>query len=188
MNKIKFTKKEFQRTINEVVIVEGKTDTQKLQKLFNVKTIETNGSALNKQTINLIKQAATKYGVILFFDPDYQGNKIRKEVAKHLDVYKECFIQQKDIKPNMKKFGVAEASDEAIINAFENHVTNFSNYKESLSWIDYLNFNLDTKEKRLKVCNYLNISYANHKQLFKKLNLLGIDSDKLGSILEHEQQ
>ena len=65
MNKIKFTKKEFQRTINEVVIVEGKTDTQKLQKLFNVKTIETNGSALNKQTINLIKQAATSLRILL---------------------------------------------------------------------------------------------------------------------------
>lgn len=38
-------------TIKQVVVVEGKTDTNHLKKLFNVNTIETNGSALNKKPL-----------------------------------------------------------------------------------------------------------------------------------------
>ena len=41
-------------TINAVVIVEGKTDTNKLKKLFDVQTIETNGLNLKKETIDFI--------------------------------------------------------------------------------------------------------------------------------------
>ena len=78
--------------IQQVIVVEGKTDTNHLKKLFNVDTIETNGSALNSCTLNLIKKAAETKGVILFLDPDYTGNLIRKKISQHLDKFDEAFI------------------------------------------------------------------------------------------------
>ncbi|WP_052663988.1 ribonuclease M5 [Mycoplasmoides alvi] len=184
MSNSKQNSNQIKETIKEIIIVEGKTDTQKLQKLFNVKTIETNGSALTKETINLIKRAAETVGVILFFDPDYQGNKIRKLVSQHLNFYKECFIKVEDIKKDSEKKGIAEANDEAIIFALKNYVTNSFKNEEIITWNEYLNLNLNSKEKRIKVCNYLKISYANHKQLFKKLNLLGINFNEIQNFLD----
>ncbi|WP_052663091.1 ribonuclease M5 [Mycoplasmoides pirum] len=186
MSTIKRSSKQ-RKTIKEVVVVEGKTDTQKLQKLFNVETIETNGSDLTKLKINLIKKASKNQGVILFLDPDYQGNKIRKQIAQHLDSYKECFIKISDVDSKSKKIGIAEANDDAIIDALKNHITNISNI-QSISWNDYLNFELNNKNKRLVICNFLKIPYSNHKQLFKKLNLLGITKEELGKIVNERKE
>ena len=44
------------KQIQEVVVVEGKTDTNKLKSLFHVDTIETNGSEISIQTLGLIKK------------------------------------------------------------------------------------------------------------------------------------
>ena len=41
--------------IKQVIVVEGKTDTNHLKKIFDVDTIETNGSAISKSTLNLMK-------------------------------------------------------------------------------------------------------------------------------------
>lgn len=183
MSSNKEFKKNIQKIIPEIIVVEGKTDTQKLQKLFNVRTIETNGSALNQDTIELIKLAAKTSGVILFLDPDYQGNKIRKTIAQHLNSYKECFISKNDIKNN-EKIGIAEATDEAIIKALNSYVINDTTKMNNISWSDYLELNLNTKSKRLKLCNLLNIGYANHKQLFKKLNLINISLKELKKLIK----
>ena len=149
--------------IKEVVVVEGKTDTTHLKRLFDVQTIETNGSAINKKTMSLISQAAKNVGVILLLDPDSTGELIRKKIASNLTEYKQAFIKQN--KWNTKKIGVCEADDEAIIEAIKNVTTFVNNY-----------------DNRLKLCNKLKISYCNHKQLYKRVNLLGITFDELSSM------
>jgi ribonuclease M5 len=118
------------KRINEVIIVEGKTDTNRLHKLFDVDTIETNGSALSIKTINLIKSTAKQRPIILFLDPDGPGEKIRRKLEQHLTKYKQAFIA----KPQSfnKKIGIAHASDEEIINALMN-VINFDQFKQSIT-------------------------------------------------------
>ena len=44
------------KRIKEVIVVEGKTDTQVLKSLFDVDTIETHGSAIDDHVISLIKE------------------------------------------------------------------------------------------------------------------------------------
>ena len=53
------------KTIKEVVIVEGKTDTATIQKLFDVQTIETHGLAIDDAVLDLIEQAQKSRGVIV---------------------------------------------------------------------------------------------------------------------------
>ena len=57
------------KRIKEIVIVEGKTDTQLLKELYDVDTIETHGLALNDKTLELIKEASLTRGVIVLTDP-----------------------------------------------------------------------------------------------------------------------
>lgn len=164
------------KNIKEIIVVEGKSDSAKLKQLFNVNTIETNGLALTNKKINDIKKLSQNNGLIFFLDPDGPGEKIRKKLIEFFPNSKHCFISRNDIPLESKKIGVAEANDLAIIKALENAVT-FNKLNESISWEQYLYLELDSKSKRIDLCNKLNISYCNHKQLFQRLNMLNLSFD-----------
>ncbi len=163
--------------IQQVVVVEGKTDTNHLKRLFNVDTIETNGSALNSCTLNLIKKAAKTRGVILFLDPDYTGNLIRKKISQHLDKFDEAFIIKDSWKT--KKIGVNEASDVEIINALKNVIKFTKQDIQTITCQQYNKLNINTYNKRNKICKMYNIPYCNNKQLLKRLNMLKITYKEL---------
>ncbi|MDR2462030.1 MAG: ribonuclease M5 [Mycoplasmataceae bacterium] len=168
------------REIKEIVVVEGKTDTEKLKKNFIVETIETNGSRISKKTIELIKKVNLERGVILFLDPDGSGEKVRRILENNLENFKQAFIKKRNKK--VKKVGVAEASDDEIINAIEN-VATFQKNKQSLSWKEYLELNIDSKLKRTIICENYNMSYCNNKQLFKRLNMISKTKNDVKKIL-----
>lgn len=168
--------------IIQTIVVEGKSDLNKIKSLFNVDVITTNGSDINDEKINLIKRINENNGIILFLDPDYVGEKIRKIITNKLKNVKQCFITSDDMIPGSKKIGVAEATDEAIINAL-NKVIEFNESNSSLSLNEFNSLHIDNKEKRIQICNSLNISYCNGKQLFKRLNMMGITKFQLENIL-----
>ncbi|MDE5651471.1 MAG: ribonuclease M5 [Ureaplasma sp.] len=168
--------------IRQTIVVEGKSDLDKIKSLFNVDVITTNGSDINKEKLNLIKKINENNGVILFLDPDYAGEKIRKIITNELKTVKQCFIAPEDMIEGSKKIGIAEASNEAIINAL-NKVIEFDKCKSSLSLNEYNSLRIDNKNKRINICKSLNISYCNNKQLFKRLNMMGIKKSQLESIL-----
>lgn len=172
-------------TINAVVIVEGKTDTNKLKKLFDVQTIETNGLNLKKETIDFIIETSKIKPIILFLDPDGPGEKIRKKLQDYLSSSINVFINKKDIDFSKKKIGVAEAYDQAIIDAFKNYVV-FDKQNNSISWQEYLNLKLNTKILRKKVCDYFHISECNNKQLFKRLNMMNIKYEQVLKVINNE--
>lgn len=172
------------KTINGVVVVEGKTDTAKLKSLFDVQTIQTNGSAIDLKTINLLKQIGLNNKIYLFLDPDGPGEKIRKTLNAELDNTINVFITKKDIAKSSKKFGVAEASSESIYQAFENAVE-FKKQQSSISWEQYLDLECNSKHKREIICNLLKISLCNHKQLYKRLNMIGLSYKQIKELI-HE--
>ncbi|WP_027121811.1 ribonuclease M5 [[Mycoplasma] imitans] len=183
MSKITRSKEYSKRyRINEIIIVEGKTDTVKLKSLFDCETIETNGSEISDQTINLIKELSLSRGVILFLDPDYQGKKIRARLIKELKQYKEAFIDLDQLKDSKKK-GIAEANDQVILSAFNNLISFDECIKKSITWEEYLSLDLNTKNKRLQLCNKLNIPYGNNKSLFRYLNLLKKNFSELKKLI-----
>lgn len=172
------------KIIKEVIIVEGKSDTNKIQKLFNVSTYETSGMALNKKKIDFIKKIANSKGVILFFDPDYTGEKIRNTLIQEIPNCKNCFL---DVNSSFPKFshkkGVAEANDDSIIKSLSK-VATFDSKNSSISWDEYLSLDIISKKQRNAICDYLNIGPANNKQLFKRLNMLNIDLQTIKNIFD----
>lgn len=170
--------------IKETIVVEGKTDLNKIKRLFNANVITTNGSDCTSKTINIIKKCNEKNGVILFLDPDYVGEQIRKKISNQIPNAKHAFIDSKFINVNKPKNGIAEMSDQIIINALNNVITLYTE-NNSISLNEFNSFQINSKNKRINICNNLNISYCNNKQLFRRLNMLGINAKQLEQIINN---
>ncbi|MGL5246017.1 MAG: ribonuclease M5 [Mycoplasmoidaceae bacterium] len=167
------------KIIKEVILVEGKNDSKKIKKIFpNIETFETNGYDITKQKINLIKKINDTRGIICFLDPDRVGKKIRDILIKEIPNLKHAFITIDDIDSKSEKKGIAEAKDDSIKKALNNFFYPLEE-KPKISWEEYLSLDLNTKEKRLELCNKLEIPYYNHKQLFNILNIINISYENL---------
>jgi ribonuclease M5 len=161
------------KKIKEIVVVEGKTDTQVLKQLFDVETIETHGLGLDDKTLEYIKEVNETRGVIVLTDPDYPGTKIRNMIKEVVPSCKHAFVNRKDA-IGEKKLGIAEARKEAIIQALEN-VVSFKENSESISWEEFIDLDIiGHKDKRMKIYETFHLGYGNVKTLFKRLNMVGI--------------
>lgn len=169
--------------IKEVIVVEGKTDTAVIKKLFDADTIETNGLAIDDRTLDLIEQANLKRGVIVLTDPDYPGMRIRNIIIERVPNIKQAFVDKKDA-IGEKKLGIAEAREEAIIEALKNVVT-FTKDVETITWQEFISLDIiGDKKRRMKVYDLFHLGYGNAKTLFKRLNMAQITKqdilEKLG--------
>lgn len=81
--------------IREVIVVEGKNDTNVLQQYFDCETIETHGTSLDAQTLALIRLAQQRRGVIIFTDPDHPGEYIRRRVNEARAWLQECVYRER---------------------------------------------------------------------------------------------
>lgn len=169
--------------INEVIVVEGKTDTQVLKSFLDVDTIETGGSAISKETLEYIKTTSLSRDIIVMTDPDYPGMQIRNKIIEVVPQCKHAFVHKKNaIKKH--KVGIAEASKEAILEALENVVT-FKENNESITWQEFIELDIiGNKQRRLKVYDTFHLGYGNVKTLFKRLNLVGISAKQIKEALE----
>ncbi|WP_339020884.1 ribonuclease M5 [Spiroplasma endosymbiont of Atherix ibis] len=172
--------------IKQVVIVEGSTDTAKLKKIFgnnNIDTIETNGTALSKNTLNLIFDVNKTRGVIIFTDPDGPGLRIRDIINTYLDF--KCFnaFINKKLINNSKKIGIAEANEENIREALSNLIV-FDSSTLSITWEEFLNNNFFKPEFRKKIAEkYKWSEKINSKILFKWINLINLNVEDIKKII-----
>ncbi|MFZ0075542.1 MAG: ribonuclease M5 [Exiguobacterium undae] len=102
------------KRLKEVIVVEGRDDTTRLQEVFDVDTIETNGSAVNEQTLQRIAKALERRGVIVFTDPDFPGDRIRARINERVPGCKQAYLPRADAKDKRGKIGVEHASPQAI--------------------------------------------------------------------------
>ena len=176
------------KKIKEIIVVEGKSDTALLKELFEVDTIETHGLALDKKTLELIKEANKTRGVIVLTDPDFPGNKIRDQIQTVVPNCKHAFVSKKDA-TGKKKLGIAEANKEAVVLALENMVS-FDVDNQSITWHEFIDLDIiGNKQRRLLVYDLFNLGYGNVKTLFKRLNMVGISKeDVLKKLDEHKER
>ncbi|PMC80207.1 ribonuclease M5 [Aerococcus viridans] len=185
------------KVIKQVIVVEGKSDTQRLKRLYHVTTIETNGSAVDQATLHEIKQAQELHGVIVFTDPDISGTKIRQAVVDAVPGVQHAFIERSEAKPHHKgSLGVEHASDLAIEKALANvYQLADSSASHDLTLIakkDLMALRLigtpDAKDRRAYLSSQLHLGYVNGKQLAKRLALFQISLDQVAKVLENYQK
>ena len=165
--------------IQEVIVVEGKDDTKRIKMAVNADTIETRGSAISDETLDQIAKLQEKRGVIVFTDPDYSGEKIRKTIREAVPGVKHAFLKRKDAVPvHQGSLGVEHASPEVIREALKNLYTEVPDApamisRETLAAKGLIN-GPAAKKRRELLGEILNIGYTNGKQLYKRLRLFEI--------------
>lgn len=179
-------KEEVGLRIKEVIVVEGKDDTTAIKRSVEADTIETNGSAISKETLIKIQHAQDKRGVIVFTDPDYPGRRIRAIIEEHVQGVKHAFLsKEKTIAKNGKGLGIEHAKDEDIRGALANVYTPKSDVDVTPSiplevLVDgKLIGHPNSKERRTRLGELLKIGYTNGKQLQKRLSIFQISIQQL---------
>lgn len=82
--------KNIKKTVKEVIVVEGRDDTAAIKRAIDADTIETHGFGIRRTTWELIENASRERGIIIFTDPDYSGNEIRRRLKERFPEAKEA--------------------------------------------------------------------------------------------------
>ena len=176
--------------IKEIIVVEGKDDTVAVKRAVNADTIETNGSAISDETLRRIAHAQAKRGVIVFTDPDYPGRRIRAIIEERVPGVKHAFLAKaKTIAKNGKGLGIEHACDEDIREALRNVYTpKYEVVTEEITLEDLMLARLighpQSKERRNRIGEILNIGQTNGKQLHKRLQMFQITAEQFGRAVE----
>ena len=173
------------KKINEVIVVEGKSDKQFLETFIDADFVLCNGSAIDGFNKEYLIELSKTRGIIILTDPDYPGEKIRKEVSSYLKDAKHAFVRKQHSIKN-HKVGVAEASKEEVLRALENVVTFKEVIKGNLTATDMFLLKLsgsNSNSNKEKVINHFNIGPCNSKTLLKRLNSLNVSKEELEKII-----
>ena len=182
--------------IKEIIVVEGKCDTVAINRALDADTIETNGSAVNRPTLEAIKHAQETRGVIVFTDPDVPGERIRKIVNQHVPGCKHAFISKAEaFGGRNQSLGIEHASPETIRNALEHVYTEYEGPEETIPQQVLIQAGLiggkQAKSRRQRLGEILRIGYTNGKQLYKRLNMFQITPETfeaaMTNIIKEEQ-
>ena len=173
--------------IKELIVVEGKTDLIFLKSFLDADIVITNGSEVSHETLEFIKEANKRQGVIILTDPDYPGLRIRNIVSEYIGECKHAYIEKKKAIKG-KKVGIAETSKKDIIDALNNVVTYSKKNGKVVKEVDLYELGLfgnnDSKAKRNKVCEYYHLGWCNAKTFLKRINMFGLSLKDIKDVLE----
>ena len=170
------------KTIKEAIVVEGRDDTAAIRKAVDAVTIETHGFGMPDHIWPTIEKAYKEKGIIVFTDPDYAGEKIRRKIMERFPESKQAFLPKgKALKKG--NVGVENAKPEDILEALEKAYCTQTHQEAIYTKEDLFAWGLvgtdDAKERREKLGNLLAIGYGNSKTFLKKLNQFQIPRDEL---------
>ncbi len=167
-----------------MIVVEGRDDTVAIQRAVDADTIETGGSAITIEKIKRIKKAQELRGVIVFTDPDYPGEKIRKTISQHVFGVKHAFITREEANKN-GNIGVENARPEVIVKALNQAKTEWlenESDNENIPWERLIEAGLiggeESKQRRMRIGKTLGIGYGNAKQFYKRLKMFQISEEE----------
>lgn len=171
------------RKIPEVIVVEGKDDTANLKRYYKVDTYETRGSAINQDDLERIAKLQELRGVIVFTDPDYNGERIRKIIMQEIPQAKHAFLNRGEAAPKSKTKGRSLGVEHASFEDLEKALSGLVGSYEDENFFDITKSDLmrlgllmgkDSRKRREYLGEALRIGYCNGKQLFKRLELFGV--------------
>lgn len=174
--------------IKEAVIVEGRDDTAAVKKSVDAVTIETHGYGITGETWELIEKAYKDKGIIVFTDPDYAGEQIRRRIMKRFPCAGEAFLDRNDADRN-GDIGIENASPQSIRDALKKARCTAENDEEGAGYSieDLQKAGLlgqtDSAERRRRLGKSLGIGYCNGKRLLQRLNGFGISREEFDKAL-----
>jgi ribonuclease M5 len=173
--------------IKEVIVVEGKDDRSAVKRACGAEVIITNGLGLTAATLELIRQAQKRCGVIVLTDPDYPGEKITGIIDRAVPGCRHAYIYQRQGAEGQGRIGVEYASSGQIMEAL--HKVRFSERRTVACFDqkDLYSYELAGKagsqKLRLRVGEILGLGQTNAKQFLHRLNAYAVSRRELEDAL-----
>lgn len=172
--------------IKEIIVVEGKEDIRAVKDALNVEVIGTGGFAFSQRFIKMLIKLNEEKGIIIFTDPDYEGEKIRRRIADQVKGAKHAFLVQ-DKARNKDDIGIENASREDIIEAIKKAKPVKIDVVEEFTQKELLKLGLisgkNSRKIREDICEILGIGYCNSKQFLNRLNNFGVKREEFEEAL-----
>jgi ribonuclease M5 len=173
--------------IKEVIVVEGKDDIQAVKRAVDAELIATSGLGLNDKILERIKSAARRRGIIVFTDPDFPGEKIRKKIQAAVPDCKHAFLPR-ELATKDGDVGIENASPESIRDALSKVKTEVYVNRSEFSINDLIRNSLTGSDMAVKkrdlIGRELGIGYGNSKQFLNRLNRYGITREEFMDALK----
>ncbi len=170
-------------TINETIVVEGKDDYANIKRFVDADIIITHGFGISKGTLQRIRRAAAHKGIIVFTDPDYAGENIRRKIVDQVkDGIKHAYITREE---GEKKgnIGVENAGKDAILEALMRAKPVIHAREKIYTVQDMGVYGLaggpQSKALRTHIGKVFRIGYGNAKQLCERLNAYQVPKEAL---------
>ena len=166
-------------------MVEGYHDLAKLKEIYpSIDVIITNGSEISDETLTELKLLNEQRGLILFLDPDYQGERIRRIINDYVGETKHAFMRKSDcINKKQTKVGIEHASKTDIYNALSNVIEQQQSTNNTFTIKDIYDLELigckDAKLNRKVLTENLGIGLSNGKSILRKLNMFGYTKEEV---------
>ena len=182
------------KKIKEVIVVEAKDDTKQIQRAVDADRFETNGSALSLADIEQLKKLQQTRGLIIFTDPDFNGERLRKMISQAIPGVKHAFIRRDQGIPTEAhgSLGVEHASQKTILHAVSSLYTEEEVGSPLFRRRDmghaYLVRGRAARQRRERLAQLLGIGYGNGKQMLKRLNLFRVTRDQFDQAIAQMNQ
>lgn len=170
----------------QIFVVEGRNDVTRLKHVFpDLNVVSVNGSAINEDIINLLKNKVNTHEIVLCMDPDYPGEKIRKTISMELKNVSHIFIDKNiAYSKNKKKIGLEHLNNDEIKKLLKNIVVEKQVSFDNSITLDFLYNNelighINSNKKRNELAKKLNIGYVNGKTLLKRLKQFNISQEEV---------
>lgn len=170
--KTKATIRDRKITIKEAIIVEGRDDTAAIRRAVDAMTIETHGFGMPDSIWPQIDKAYEDQGIIVFTDPDYAGEKIRRSDRGKISRLPPAFFPKGSPEKRQRRRGNARPRGYHR-SAGKAHCTSGSRdgrftEEDLFQW--ELAGGPRAKARREQLGNLLSIGYGNSKSFLRKLN------------------
>lgn len=164
-------------SISEVIVVEGRDDQAAIKRAIDTETIATHGYGIKKSTWDLIERAYNTRGIIIFTDPDFAGEQIRKRLKNKFPNAKDAYLAREDA-TKAGDIGIENAEPQDILEALEKAHCTKTTISEEFSMQDLMKYGLaggeGASDKRSRLGKILGIGYGNSAAFLNKINQYGI--------------
>ncbi|GBU10732.1 ribonuclease M5 [Erysipelotrichaceae bacterium] len=167
------------KKIGQLVVVEGKSDTRKLQQFYQVDTFETSGMGLTEDMLAQLIEISKKRAILVLTDPDMPGETIRRRIMEAIPEVEHIILEKKDsISKNGRKMGVEHASMETLDDAFSKIKKIDITQKSDITHRDLIDYGfigrMDSRIRRDAISTKLMLGRVNAKQFLKRLQAFAI--------------
>ncbi len=174
--------------IQQVIVVEGKSDVAAIRRSVDADCLITGGFSLTPQLLRQIEAAYQRRGIIILTDPDSAGERIRSFLRERFPAAGHAFVPRGEAIGADGRIGVEKASPEQIRAALEKFRMAEVTVGEGFVVADILAHGLsggaDSAEKRAFLGTELGIGWANAKTFLHRLNTYGVSRQEFNQALD----